>query len=64
MKTYEKYLIEKTEDDKYVCAKNGNNPGRCFWSGNKPVKQKSGKLTCPVCGGDAVKNWEYKGKKK
>ena len=62
MKTYEKYITELAKDDKYICAKNGNNRS-CFWSGNKPVKQKSGKLTCPVCGGDAVKNWEYKGKK-
>lgn len=60
---FKEYLNEKSADDKYVCAKNGNNKA-CHWSGNEPVKQKKGNLTCPVCGGDAVKNWEFKGKKK
>lgn len=58
---FKDYINEKSKDDMYVCAKNGTNKDRCHWSGNKPVEQKNGKKTCPVCGGDAVKNWEYKG---
>ena len=58
MKTFEKYLTDKSKDDMYVCVSGKRG---CYWSGDKPIKDK-GKTRCPVCGGPAGKNWEYKKK--
>ena len=47
----EEYLSE-AKKVQYSCTADGG----CYWTGDKPVKSK-GKVRCPVCGSDAVKEY-------